>query len=150
MFTKKGVKIFIFIALAIGVGLGSLGITSTAYAAPPCYGSGCSWKDPDTSGPYAACWNTAYVANAGYNGSLTNYNYYTAHCNANFSYTYYPSPTWLMAQSSSVGGSPYYEGTQTWRWVWNLMIDGSNYVWTRGGRGPYKGYYPTLTPWKGA
>lgn len=133
MVTRKNIKLAMTLALAVVIGWGSLGIATTAYAAT-CYADECNGIDPYGT----TCWGDKYIAARKFNGSLDNRNYYSPGCVANFSYTYYPSLSWLAAETVGVYT---YKGDKLYLYVWNSMWDGRSTVCTRGHRGPsYNNY----------
>lgn len=109
--------------------------TNSVFAAT-CTGSGCNGIDPQGT----TCWNDATIANWvwGSDGTMKNRNMYTPGCVSNWSYTLYPTATYLAAETVGVFR---YEAPRTYTYVWNSMWDGSGLVCTRGYKGSSQGNY---------
>jgi hypothetical protein len=69
---------------------------------------------------------------------MKNRNMYSPGCVANWSYTLYPTATYLAAETVGIFT---YEAPRTYTYVWNSMWDGSGLVCTRGYKGTSQGNY---------
>lgn len=150
---KRIVKSFVALSIFVSLIISS-GPTSAA-AAPTCYASSCNYVDPNplvggVRRP-TTCWNDAYNAVAaktatGASGKVISYNKYSPGCVANFSYTknFNGNYRYLAAETYNFVT---YDSDKKYVYVWNVMIDGTLYVCTRGKQGTTQMVYDAITGW---